>query len=306
MHYIGIDGGGTKTTFSLFDEGLARVDTLRLPTSHFAQVGYEGMGRVLAEGVAELVARNHVGDYALGMGLAGFGEERQVRERIEEVARRVADGHAFELVNDGQAARAAALDLSDGIVLVAGTGSIGFGVRGEREERCGGWGFQVGDEGSGWWIGRRLLGAFGRESDGRAPRGAVHDVLMRELRLGEEYDVIGYARDELGDDRTKVAALGRLAAEAARLGDPEALAIYRDAAAELADLARVLVREVFGDREGLPVRTTYVGGVFRAGELVLEPLREALPERCDLVAPAHEPDMGAVLLLRRRLAGEGR
>ena len=206
-------------------------------------------------------------------------------------------------MNDGQSARAAALDLHDGIVLVAGTGSIGIGVRGAREERCGGWGYQVGDEGSGWWIGRRLLASFSRESDGRAPRSAVHDVVMRELGLSKEYDIVGYAREVLAGDRTKTASLARLAAEAARLGDPEALGIYHDAASELAQLARVLVDRMFADVSE-PVRTTYVGGVFRVGDVVLEPLCQALPERCQLVPPAREPDVGAVLLLRRSLGRE--
>lgn len=303
MYYVGVDGGGTKTTFSLFDEELNRLDSLQGQTSHFAQVGFDGVERILTEGIAELVRRNGVEDYGVGFGLAGYGEDREVRERIATCARQAAQGHAFELVNDGQSARAAALDLCDGIVLVAGTGSIGFGVRGSREERCGGWGYQVGDEGSGWWIGRRLLAAFSRESDGRAPCSAIHDVVMRELGLSKEYDIIGYAREELAGDRTKTAALARLVAEAAQLGDPEALAIYRDAASELAQLARVLVGRLFADGDE-PVRTTYVGGVFRAGDVVFGPLRQALPERCQLLPPAHEPDLGAVLLLRRTLARE--
>ena len=297
MHFIGVDGGGTKTAFSLYDGDLRRIDTLQGPTSHFAQAGLDGMLRVLADGIGTLARRNGVEDYGIGFGLAGYGAQRSVRERIEECVGKVAGGHPFELVSDGQAARAAALDLADGIVLVSGTGSIGYGVRGGIERRCGGWGYQVGDEGSGWWIGKRLLAAFARESDGRSPRGALHDVVMRELTLSEEYDVIGYVRDTLGDDRTKVAALGRLAAEAARQGDPVARAIYEDAARELAQLARALVDELFagdaaagagageadaagtepgaaagaaagaepGAAAGAPVRTTYVGGVFRVG-----------------------------------------
>lgn len=310
MHYIGVDSGGTKTAFTLFDDDLARVDTLRLGTTHFQQVGYDGMERLLAEGIDELVRRNDVGEFGVGFGIAGFGEEAEVAARIREGVERVAAGRPHVIVNDGEAALAASLALGDGIVLVSGTGSIAFGTCAGREGRCGGWGYQVGDEGSGWWIGKRLLEAFSRECDGRAPRGAVRDVVMGELGLAEEFDIIGYARDVLAEDRTKVAALGRLAARAAEAGDPEALGIYEAAAHELAELAAVLARDLFGRGEagGLesgageePVAVTYVGGTYKVGELILRPLAAMLPAWCKLVDPAYDPDMGAVLLLRDRL-----
>lgn len=299
MHYIGIDSGGTKTAFTLFDKDLARVDSLTLGTTHFQQAGYDGMERLLVQGISELARRNGVDEFGLGFGIAGFGEEAEVAERIRECVARVAGGRPYTLVNDGEAALAASLALGDGIVLESGTGSIAFGIRDGRVGRCGGWGHQVGDEGSGWWIGKRLLEAFSRECDGRAPRGALHDVVMDELGLGEEFDIIGYARDVLAEDRTKVAALGRLAARAAEAGDPEALGIYEAAARELAELAAVLARDLFGGAG--PVDVTYVGGTFKTGELILRPLAAALPASCRLVEPVYDPDMGAVLLLRKQL-----
>ena len=299
MHYIGVDSGGTKTTFTLFDDDLARVDTLRLGTTHFQQVGYDGMERLLAEGIDELVRRNDVGEFGVGFGIAGFGEEAEVAAHIREGVERVSAGRPHIIVNDGEAALAASLALGDGIAIISGTGSIAFGTCAGREGRCGGWGYQVGDEGSGWWIGKRLLEAFSRECDGRALRGAVRDVVMGELGLTEEFDLIGYARDVLADDRTKVAALGRLAARAAEAGDPEAQGIYEAAARKLAELAAVLARDLFGGAG--PVDVTYVGGTFKTGELILRPLAAALPASCRLVEPAYDPDTGAVLLLRDRL-----
>lgn len=298
MHYIGVDSGGTKTTFTLFDDDLARVDTLRLGTTHFQQVGYDGMERLLAEGIDELVRRNDVGEFGVGFGIAGFGEEAEVAAHIREGVERVSAGRPHIIVNDGEAALAASLALGDGIAIISGTGSIAFGTCAGREGRCGGWGYQVGDEGSGWWIGKRLLEAFSRECDGRALRGAVRDVVMGELGLTEEFDIIGYARDVLADDRTKVAALGRLAARAAEAGDPEAQGIYEAAARKLAELAAVLARDLFGGAG--PVDVTYVGGTFKTGELILRPLAAALPASCRLVEPAYDPDTGAVLLLRAR------
>ena len=51
----------------------------------------------------------------------------------------------------------------------------------------------------------------------------------------------------------------------------------------------------------LNVNISYVGGVFKAGSLVLEPLRQALPSYCKLLKPQREPDIGACLLLKEEM-----
>lgn len=308
MRWLGVDGGGTKTAFSAYDEGMRRLCRHELGTCHVGQVGYGGMAERLREGIALCEADGVLGgDWGLGLGLAGYGSQAEVRRGMEAVVAEVAAGHPAELVNDARSALAAALDLADGIVVVAGTGSIAYGIRGERTLRCGGWGYQIGDEGSGWWLGKRLLAAFSKQSDGRRSRGPLHDVVMRELSLAIESDLVTYVRNIIHDGRTEVASLGRLVSVAARRGDADARAILEDAACEEAEMVGVVARGLFDDvlAAGGEVPVSYVGGTFRAGDVVLGPLAGALPRGCVLRAPAYEPDLGACLLLRRRLRREG-
>lgn len=299
MQWIGVDGGGTKTLFELYDNDMNMLQQLRLPTCHAGQVGYDGMHAVLAEGVEALAAA--AGDeVGIGFGLAGYGQDPRIRASIEEVVRAVAGERPFELVNDVRAAWASSLAVRDGVAVICGTGSIAYAVRGEREQRAGGWGYQIGDEGSGWWIGRELLRLFSRQADGRDERGTLFDVVMERLGLSEPSDLILYVRDELGGERAKVASLTSVMRDAALAGDPFALNVYERAASELAQIASAAVGGLFEHGEYVPVG--YVGGVFEgAGELLFSPLRRALPEGFELVEPVFGPAAGPCLILRQRL-----
>lgn len=306
MRWLGVDGGGTKTAFTVYDERLVAADRLVLPTCHYAQAGINGMRDVLAQGITWAHNAGLLSvPYGIGFSICGYGENAEADAAIAGTARDLADGHPFTLVNDVEAAWAAGLDMADGIALIAGTGSIALGVRGERRQRCGGWDYEIGDEGSGGWMGRELLRAFTRQADGRDAHGPLYDLVREELALADDFDIIAFAQEHIAD-RTRIAALSQVACRAAEAGDASALDIFRRAAHEEADMVAALVRPLFGDLadtlESVPV--TYIGGTFRAGQLILEPLAAALPSCCKLVAPAHEPDLGAVLILKDRLSSD--
>ncbi len=305
MRWLGIDGGGTKTTFSVFDERMNRVATTELPTCHIGQVGEKGLRDILLAGMRWAEKDGGIGaDWGVGFGLAGYGNEPISRAAIESVCAGVVHGHPYVLMSDLKAGCVAALGLEDGVVMVAGTGSAALGIRGDRELRCGGWGFQIGDEGSGWWMGRRILEAFSRESDGRLPRGAIYRIVRERLGLKNDYDLIALRRTTLSG-RTEVAALAPMVFEAAVDGDYEASRILRDAAAADAEMASTIVSRLFPAAS--EVKTSYIGGTFKGGNGALLGLLGdgMLPQPCKLVPPAFGPDAGACLVLRRSIVGRG-
>lgn len=307
MRWLGIDGGGTKTAFALYDEDLVQLDRHVLPTCHYAQAGTDGMRRVLEEGFAWARGTGELGRaFGIGFSICGYGENPAADDAARSIASDIAGARPHALVNDVEAAWAAGLDMADGIALIAGTGSIALGVRAGRTLRCGGWDYEIGDEGSGGWMGREVLRAFTRQADGRDGRGALYDLVRAELGLEDDFDIIAYAQEHIAD-RTRIAGLSVLAARAAEAGDASARAIFERAAREEADMVAAIVRGLFADRAGVAaaVPVTYIGGTFRAGSLILGPLARALPSCCRLVAPAHEPDLGAVLILRDRLGARG-
>lgn len=300
MRWLGIDGGGTKTAFSIFDEDMEPLERFRLPGCHVAQAGAEGMRAVLREGIGRARATGLLGgSFGIGMGICGYGEDAGTTALIGEIAREAAGGAPLELVNDVEAAWAAALGMRDGIVLIAGTGSMAYGRRGELSARAGGWDYELGDEGSGGWLGRELLRAFTRQSDGRDEPGPLLAMVRRALGLGDDFDVIPYAREHIWD-RGEISSLAPIVTRAAREGDASAAAILARAGREEADMVAAVARALFADAPG-EVPVACVGGTFAAGGAVLGPLSDALPARCRIVDAEREPDAGACLLLRGRL-----
>lgn len=305
MRWLGIDGGGTKTAFSIYDEHMAPLDRFELPTCHYAQAGFDGMQDILTCGITRAEGAGLLDEhYGIGIGMCGYGEGDEATTRIDRIVADVAGSHPYELVNDVESAWAAGLNRADGIVIIAGTGSIAYGVHDARTMRCGGWDYELGDEGSGGWLGKELLRAFTRQCDGRDPAGPLRDLVCRELNLSNEFDIIAFAQQHLGD-RSRISALAPLVAQAADAGDTSALCIFEHAAHEEAEMVAAIVRGIFPDEHdagAIPV--TYVGGTFKAGAYILDPLATALPRTCRLVPPCFEPDRGACLLLQQRLTTE--
>ena len=280
MRWLGIDAGGTKTAFATYDETLTQLDRFELPTSHYAQAGFDGMEAVLAEGIARAEAAGLLGEqYGIGIGMCGYGEGTTSTARIEQIVAKVAGAHPYALVNDVESAWAAGLNLADGIVIIAGTGSIAYGVHGERSLRCGGWDYELGDEGSGGWLGKELLRAFTRQCDGRDPAGPLRNLVRQELELADDFDIIAFAQEHMAN-RSRISALAPLVSKAAAAGDASAQRILERAAAEEAEMVAAIVRGLFDEPDNqaaVSIPVTYVGGTFKAGEAILGPLGAAPP-----------------------------
>lgn len=306
MMWLGVDGGGTKTAFVLYDDELVALDQLTLATCHYAQAGLDGMREILAQGIGWAEARANA-SFGIGIGMCGYGEVPAITSKIDDLVRDVIGEHPYMIVNDVEAAWAAGFGGADGIVIIAGTGSIAYGVRGQNHLRCGGWDYELGDEGSAGWIGKEALAAFTRQADGREPRGPLYNLMRGELGLHDDFDVIAWAQKHYAK-RGDVAALSPLVSAAAEQGDISARNIFERAAQEEALMVRTIKERIFdcassaNAKEPAPIPVTYVGGTFRAGDLILKPLAQALPRGCKLVPPLHEPALGPVLLLRQQLA----
>lgn len=297
--YLGIDGGGTKTKFTLCDQrGNVLAEDTRA-TSHYMQTGLPGLTRVLSEGLAEVLNRSGARPEQVASafaGLSGYGDVAADDPDIRGAVSRALGDIPHGIGNDSENALAGALAGACGINLICGTGSIACGRNPAGEVmRCGGWHHVIGsDEGSGYWMGVELLHAFTRQSDGRDPRTPLYDLIRLTLSLNEDDDVITRVIEDWGADRVKIAALSRLVGELYALGDPNAGRILDRAAAELSDMAAALYRRLgfSGD-----VSVSYSGGVFNIGRPLLDPLARKLAALdMTLCAPKLPPDLGAVVL----------
>ena len=296
--FAGVDGGGTRTTLVLAGpdgrEILRRVGGAGLvdprdPTASALLVA-ELVRSALAEaGIAEPIT-------SLCAGLAGVGNET---ERAAVEAALAASGVAgrVRIVTDGEIALEGAVGGGAGVLMIAGTGSVAYG-RGEdgRVARCGGWGMFVGDEGSGYSIGRSGIIAALRAGDGRGPATSLLRTLMERMEVDSPNGIPPWVgRSEKGD----IAALSRDVVDAAEAGDEVALEVLRREAGELALHPRALAG-VLGPWTA-PVSVVFHGGVLSSplyARLVTEALAGGAHE-FRVRPPVADAVSGALMLAMR-------
>jgi len=290
----GVDAGGTKTVAAVSDgtRELARAT---------GPAGAVRPGRAMAAAGAiattvrrALAAAGLLRTEVLLVGASGVGrlEERQALRDALRI-----EGFADHLVvtTDIEIALEAAFGAGPGIVLLAGTGSFGVArLPGGDLVRRGGYGWQMGDEGSAYDLGRRGLAAAGKARDGRGPATSLESALVAAARTG---DFEGLVRWSVGAGPGEVAALAAVVVSEAAEGDSVAMAIIGESAQALADHATSLVKQ-YPDDHPVPVAL--------AGGLLDQPLYRQAVEGCltgqprlALQAAPIDPVLGALALAAR-------
>ena len=307
--YLGVDGGGTKTRFVLVDAGGRVLAETQRGTTYHPEIGLDGVRGILGDGIATVTAKAdvHAGTVAHAFfGLPAHGEDSGVTSLLDAIPADLL-GHArYACGNDMVCGWAGSLACADGINIVAGTGSIGYGQRTGREARAGGWGETFSDEGSAHWIAVQGLNAFSRMSDGRLPRGPLHALFRETLEIEHDLDACARIYGDQAFSRGQIAQLSPVVAQAATQGDPVARRIFDQAGAELAGIAGAL-RSALGFEDGETTPVSYSGGAFSAGagELLCAPFAaalQAISPTFELRKPRHAPHYGAALYAAK-LAG---
>jgi N-acetylglucosamine kinase-like BadF-type ATPase len=303
---LGVDGGGTKTAFVLVEDSGAVLTRSEQPSAYYLQHGPERIAEVLTAGTAAVCRDAGIDPGGIAFAffaLPGYGEISRVTAFLDEVPAAALGHRRYRSGNDMVAGWSGSLGGADGINVIAGTGSMTYGERKGRSNRVGGWGELFGDEGSGYWIGLRVLNAFTRMSDGRLPRGPLHALLRESAGVVSDLDMIDVVFNRWHKGRSEIAALAPLVVRAADRGDPAAERTIADAAGELANLVEA-TRANLGFAAGETVPVSYSGGVFSAAR-VRDQFATALRERSpdyDLGAPLLSPAVGAALYAAK-LAG---
>lgn len=300
MYYLGVDGGGTKTKFSLADEKGNIICEVNKPTSHYLQVGFDGLTNILKEGINDILKEANIkrSDIVSSfIGAPGYGDIEADEEKIIKAVDEAFKDMKHEVGNDGLNALAAGLCGEDGINIVAGTGSIGFGHNSliNKTISCGGWHYAIGsDEGSGYWISNKILHEFTRQSDGRDEKTSLYYKLKEKLNIKEDGDIISVVVNDFKLDRTKMASFCRFTSNLYEEKDPYAMSIIKEAGKELADIINTLYKLLEFNGK---IKVSYTGGVFNMGDIIINHLKENLDEnKIELVKPLLTPDKGSLIL----------
>jgi len=298
----GVDGGGSKTRLIIATDTGEELANVEGPRSAMRPGEAEKSGQVIADMMREALAKASILDVPtiLYAGFAGVGREEERRDLETELNRL---GVAEEVIVDSDAAIALADAFNEGpgIILLSGTGSIAYGrgIDGTLV-RTGGWGPAFGDEGSGFWIGKRALGIVAAATDGREPASELTGAILTAAQVNNPEDLIPWA---IAASNTTIASLASVVMTTAAAGDARANALVSLAAEELIVHVRALAKPLFGDeRAAIPIALS--GGLLQKGSLlrkkVEQRLRSAIPGA--QVTPSEiNPARGAVRSAIRRI-----
>lgn len=300
-HVLGIDAGGTKTLALLADETGRVLGRGLGGGANLKTHGELEVEKVFHRVIEEAEAEANVKPDAIALGVAG-ADRPEDHAVLREILRRMGFRRRVLVTNDARVALVAGSPSRVGLALICGTGSIAWGQNASGEiARAGGWGWHLGDEGSGFWIGVRAVRAALRAADGRGPSTALTDSVREHFGIESLEQIVRIVYD--GEfPRHRIAMAAPRVARAAAAGDSVAQGILEAAAGELAAAAEsVIGRLRLPDN---PYDIVLSGGTFGA----VPTLAEAVAAR--LSAPAatvrlltDEPAMGAVKLAMEQIEG---
>jgi N-acetylglucosamine kinase-like BadF-type ATPase len=268
--YLGIDAGGTKTECAL-SNGAELLGQATGASCKLARMGRQTASQNLQTVIrraceAARVRPEDVQRVCIGMAGASLPEAVQW---AQETIRELAPAATIHVAGDHIIAHRAAFGTSHGVVVIAGTGSIVFGRNPSGETaRAGGWGPNVSDEGSAFWVGREaVIGAL-RAYDSGSGNGLLQLVAQAWKVVPEDIVRLANASEP------QFAELAAPVTAAAQSGDPEALAITSRAGEELAWLAAAVIHRLWPKGGVVPV--ALAGGVLHGSALMRQAFKEAM------------------------------
>jgi N-acetylglucosamine kinase-like BadF-type ATPase len=302
MRYvIGIDAGGTKTVGILADDTGTVVREARGGGANLFVHGELGVEKSLFQVLDALAPDGPVDGLCLGIAGVRPSEHDVVRQMLVRLGHR----RGVRIENDAFVALVAGAPAGFGVVVIAGTGSIAYGVDpAGQTARSGGWGPLLGDEGSAYWLGHAAVRLGIRAADGRGPSTTLYERIRERLGVADPSGLVAWFAADQDQARSRVAQLASLVQMAADEGDAAAEALLAQAAEHLVLAAQATARQL--DFGGARYPMVLSGGAFKACPSLVERFERGIElADAEVVRLTVEPAMGAVALALQGLAQGG-
>jgi N-acetylglucosamine kinase-like BadF-type ATPase len=303
MNYlIGMDGGGTKTNCVITDPDGKVLHECTGGPSNFLILGTETVSESLLKLIDECLNKlnasyDDIGAVVIGTTGAGRRSDAEKLEKdfIQFAGFKGAGFKNFRVESDARIALEGAFSGKPGSILIAGTGSIMFG-KDSRDNviRAGGFGRTIGDEGSGYVLGRKALAAVSKEFDGRGAKTLITELLKEKFRIDSPEMLI----TEVYKNNFDIASAAPLVTEAAEEGDKTALQIVNEETDELIAHVRTMYKKINEKVMNLAL----IGSLLSGDNVYSEFFRRKLSEKMknvNIKEPDYPPAMGAVLMAKK-------
>ena len=302
-YVIGVDGGGTKTEFVLIDYSGNVIGRVKGESTNYQAVGAKKLKEELLNGFNSLINSTNVTSNKIEhifLGLAGAGRESDKKE-ITALFNDTEFDKKVVVDSDAMAALAGAFGTGPGIIIIAGTGAICFGKNSQGKiVRSGGWGYLLGDEGSGYFIGREAIIAALKDVDGRGEKTKLRSKIEKHFNLSSVDQIIPQIYQNR-IDRVAIADLAPIVFEQAGQGDAVAEEIIRRTGKELGILAKAVAQYL--NFESDEIKVALIGSIFKQKEVLINEISKELYEiswNLEISDPMFAPQYGAALLALKK------
>ncbi|MGN7399471.1 N-acetylglucosamine kinase [Cytobacillus praedii] len=309
FHLLAVDGGGTKTLAVITDSTGSILGEGRAGASNYQVIGKEMAIKALVASIqgalAEAAALNGgpVRFEKTVFALAGIdtsNDELEVQEMVEESIKQLGLAtHMLLVENDCLSALLGATQNKAGALLISGTGSIVFAHDGRGNFfRTGGWGYRVGDEGSGYWIGKEAIRSIMKMNDGREKETILSQLILQKFGFQKIEDLYNwvYSPAYCVDD---VGALTALVEEAYKLGDKVSQGILDEAAAELTLLLETTIEKAGIAKEEFQL--ILQGGVIQNNHYIRDRVLDSLKTSAERVKVLDTDQKPITFIIKRGL-----
>ncbi len=300
-YIIGIDGGGTKTVGILATKDGKTIAKTETGPSNYHVVGIEQTKNALTEIITQLklkVPNSDLDSIHFCMGMAGLGRDED-REVIGKICDEIGISENRILTHDAHIGLVGGTGKQSGVIVISGTGSIVYGINEHgKEARAGGWGYILGDEGSGYDIAVKGLQAVARAADKREPSTELTNLILNRLDLSAPKDLIRWTH---AASRDEIAKLASVVFNAVEMKDTKAEEIIDSAVSEFACAVETVIMQLEFTN---PFDIVLSGGNLLNQSILANNLGRWIEKIIidgTVILPKHEPAYGAVLLAMEQL-----
>ncbi|SHK52660.1 N-acetylglucosamine kinase [Paramaledivibacter caminithermalis] len=298
-YVIGIDGGGTKTLGYIGNlEGKIIASSSSGP-SNYHSIGIkrtkESLGDVI-NFLCNSVNASIEDIQLLSLGLAGI-DRPEDKKNIEEILNFIGVKSEIILKNDAVSALVGAHGKEYGVITISGTGSISYGMDSKGKlVRAGGWGHIIDDEGSGYDIGRKALGAVFKSYDNRTEKTLLTEKILKYLNLKTVDKIVGYI---YSNEITKehIAQIAPVVFEAAYEKDKTAIDILDKAVDSLVEITETVIKKL--EFNGDKINLILDGGILRSVKYMQNKFKERINKEINNInisTPLFNGAIGSLLI----------
>lgn len=293
-YFVGIDSGGTKCEILITDSDKKVIYKKSFKGIHYSVAGL----KIYCDTVSDYIINSFVkcklslkDCKGIGIGIAGAREESD-RKKLKSAFSKKLNFRKVYIFTDAMTALYGAFEGEDGIILISGTGSVLYGLANGKITRVGGWGRIIGDEGGGYWIGKRALNLLAKEFD----KGNENKILLaKELKKDFGIDK-GNLNDMIFHGNFDIQKIAPLVIKSAENECKLSLQVVDDAVKDLTEHITTFM-SVTGIKKKISI--AFIGSIIENDNIVSRKLKSNIKKlkNTEVVLKMHQPSFGAVLLV---------